>query len=146
MCSSHYTDSYTHLIDIQPVSVPMSSPTRDELCGNQLQNRDTFSHIANTGDLVMQCRKRNERGDGTCEPAHQTANVQERKDQKVCVFFTSILRELHVVCVLFVSERNNIIDVRWVAKATELNRHTTRMKIRGSVVSLSFVFSPFAGG
>ena len=29
---------------------------------------------------------------------------------------------------------------RWVAKATELNRHTTRMKIRGSVVSLSFIF------
>ena len=28
----------------------------------------------------------------------------------------------------------------WVAKATELNRHTTRMKIRGSVVSLSFSF------
>ena len=24
---------------------------------------------------------------------------------------------------------------RWAAKATELNRHTTRMKIRGSVVS-----------
>ena len=24
-------------------------------------------------------------------------------------------------------------------KATELNRHTTRMKIRGSVVSLSFI-------
>ena len=29
---------------------------------------------------------------------------------------------------------------RRVAKATELNRHTTRMKMRGSVVSLSFIF------
>ena len=28
----------------------------------------------------------------------------------------------------------------WIAKAIELNRHTTCMKIRGSVVSLSFVF------
>ena len=27
-----------------------------------------------------------------------------------------------------------------VTKATELNRHTTRMKIRGSVASLSFIF------
>ena len=29
---------------------------------------------------------------------------------------------------------------RWVANAIELNRHTTCMKIRGSVVSLSFIF------
>ena len=27
------------------------------------------------------------------------------------------------------------VQERWAAKATELNRHTTRMKIRGSVVS-----------
>ena len=34
---------------------------------------------------------------------------------------------------------------RRVAKATELNRHTTRMKMRGSVVSPSFFFffSPY---
>ena len=32
----------------------------------------------------------------------------------------------------------------WVAKATESNRHTTRMKIRGSVVSLIFHHSPEA--
>ena len=29
---------------------------------------------------------------------------------------------------------------RWAAKVTELNRHTTRMKIRGSAVSQSFIF------
>ena len=29
---------------------------------------------------------------------------------------------------------------RWIGKAIELNRHTTCMKIRGSVVSLSFIF------
>ena len=36
-------------------------------------------------------------------------------------------------------------EPRWAAKATELNRHMTRMKIRGSVF-LERYFSPPAGG
>ena len=54
--------------------------------------------------------------------------------------FTPIFWALICTPVLLPRPNPNLIDEKNVRLITELNRHTTRMKIRGRVVSLSFIF------